>query len=357
VAVFFGAAAVGSALAGRLTDRVGALRGMRFGVAGSIACLLAVAGAARSLPALLGFLAVGGFANAACQIGSNALIASRIRVARQGLAFAAKQSSIPFATLLGGLAVPAIALTVGWRWAFVAGAGLALVALVSMPGGGVTAAERDSAPPGALPLAPLAILAVAGGLGAAAGGAIGSFLVASAVDAGIPEDRAGLLLAASSVCILVTRLVMGVVADRRGRGFFDLAAIMLALGSIGFVLLSGHRPGPFAVGAILAGVTGWGWPGLFNLAVVDHDRSLAAMATGVTQTGVYLGAVVGPLAFGSIAEHASFPAAWLLTAAVALVAAGIMLVGRTRLRRAGVARPAPGPAPGPAAKPAADRCP
>jgi MFS family permease len=333
---------------------------MRFGVAGAITCLLGVAGLARSLPTLLGVLVIGGFANAACQIGSNAVIASRIPVARQGLAFAAKQSAIPLATLLGGLAVPAIALTVGWRWAFVAGAGVALVALVTMPGGGVRAGERDSAAPGALPLAPLAILAVAGGLGAAAGGAIGSFLVASAVDVGISEDRAGLLLAASSVCILVTRLVMGLVADRRGRGFFDLVAAMLALGSIGFVLLSGHRVGPFVVGAILAGVTGWGWPGLFNLAVVDHDRSLAAMATGVTQTGVYLGAVVGPLTFGSIAEHASFPAAWLLTAGIALVAAGIMLVGRTRLRRAGVARPerGPGPAPGtgPPAEPAADRC-
>jgi MFS family permease len=342
--VFFGAAAVGSAAAGRLIHRAGALLGMRVGVAVAALCLLGVAGLARSLPALLGVLAVGGLANAACQIGSNAVIASRITVRRQGLAFAAKQSSIPFATLLGGLAVPAIALTVGWRWAFVAGAGLAVVALVSMPsGGGVAAGERDSAPVGALAIAPLAVLAVAGGLGAAAGGSIGSFLVASAVDAGIHEDRAGLLLAASSVCILVTRLIMGLVADRRGRGFFDLAAAMLAVGSVGFLLLTWHTPGPLVVGALIAGVAGWGWPGLFNLAVVDHDRSLAAMATGVTQTGVYLGAVAGPLVFGSVAEHASFPAAWLLAAATALAAAGTMLLGRTRLRRA-------------APRPAADRC-
>jgi MFS family permease len=339
VAVFFGAGAVGAAIAGRLVHRAGALPSMRIGAAIAIACLLGVAGAARSLPVLLAFLVVGGFGNVVCQLGSNAVIASRVRVGRQGLAFAAKQSSIPLATLLGGLAVPTIALTVGWRWAYVAGAGLALAALLTvLAGDEVAAQERAARPAGPLPLAPLSVLAAAGGLGAAAGGVIGSFLVASAVEVGMGQDEAGTLLAVVSACILATRLVMGLVADRRGRGFFELVAGMLALGALGFVLLTGSAIRPFVIGAVLAGVAAWGWPGLFNLAVVAYDRNLAAIATGVTQTGVYLGAVFGPILFGVVAERASFPAAWLLAAAVSLLAAGMMLLGRSFLRRASALR-------------------
>jgi MFS family permease len=341
VAVFFGAGALGAAVAGRLVHRAGAVPSMRMGAAVAVACLLAIAGFARSLPVLLGCLIVGGFGNILSQLGSNAVIASRVRVGRQGLAFAAKQSSIPLATLLGGLAVPAIALTAGWRWAYVAGAGLALVALVSvLPGAGVRPRERAAPPAGPLPLVPLSLLAAAGGLGAASGGQIGAFLVASAVDVGMGPDQAGVLLAVVSACILVTRLVMGLVADRMGGGFFELVAAMLALGALGFALLTGRSMSPFVIGAVLAGIAAWGWPGLFNLAVVAYDRNLAAMATGVTQTGVYLGAVGGPILFGMVAERASFRAAWLLAAAVSLLAAGMMLVGRSRLRRAAALRPA-----------------
>jgi 4-diphosphocytidyl-2-C-methyl-D-erythritol kinase len=50
------------------------------------------------------------------------LLARRVEVARRATAFAVKQSAIPAAMLLGGLAVPALALTVGWRWAFAGGA-------------------------------------------------------------------------------------------------------------------------------------------------------------------------------------------------------------------------------------------
>ena len=61
----------------------------------------------------------GGLANALGQTSSNALVAARIPAARFGLAYAIKQSAIPLAILLGGLAVPLIALTLHWRAAYV----------------------------------------------------------------------------------------------------------------------------------------------------------------------------------------------------------------------------------------------
>jgi MFS family permease len=354
VATFFGASAAGSAAAGRLVQRVGARGAMvTSGVAAAV-ILLGIAASARSLPVLLCWLLLGGLCNAFCQPSVNALLARSVPVGRQGLAFAVKQSAIPAATLLGGLAVPALALTVGWRWAYVAGAGLAAVALTLVPRGAAAPADRPSAgtagdgagggrtegrlegrparPPGRVPYRPLLILAAAGGMGAAAGNSIGSFLVSSAVHIGIAESHAGLLLASSSAVVLAVRVSVGLLADRRGSGFFQMVTGLMATGAAGFVLLGSATVPVFVAGAVVAAGAGWGWPGAFNLAVVDHDRSLAAVTTGLTQTGVYLGAVVGPVVFGPVVEHGSFVAAWLVSAGFCLAGAVTVEIGRRHLR-------------------------
>jgi MFS family permease len=186
-----------------------------------------------------------------------------------------------------------------------------------------------------VPLKGLAVLALAAGLAAAGGNKIGSFLVTSSVHAGLGERAAGLLLAGASVVMLVVRIGMGLVADRRGRGFFELVALLMALGTGGYLLLATGRLEVLVLGAVVAAGGGWGWPGLFNLAVVDLDRQAAAVATGITQTGVYLGAVAGPLLSGALAERVSFGAAWLVAGALALLGAVIVLLGRRDPRAGG----------------------
>jgi MFS family permease len=335
VAVFFGASALCSTPAGRFVHRVGPARSMLAGGATAITALLGVATVAGSLPLLIAFLAVGGLANAICQPGVNDLLARGIRIGRQGFAFAVKQCAIPFSALLGGLAVPLVALTVGWRWAFAAGAVLAVTAVALVPRASATGSAADERPAGGRRLAvrPLVLLAIAGGFGSGAGGAIGSFLVASSVEVGIAERTAGLLLAGASVLILATRLLMGHLADRRGSGFFGMVAVMLAAGAAGFALLAATSVPVFIAGALVASIAGWGWPGLFQFAIVDNDRGIAALATGITQTGVYTGGVAGPLVFGWLAEHLSYSTAWLTTAASALIAATMVVVGSRSLRR------------------------
>ncbi len=76
-----------------------------------------------------------------------------------------------------------------------------------------------------------------------------------------------------------------------------------------------------------------GWPGLFNLAVVRQHPDAAATASGITQTGTYLGAVVGPVLFGALVERASYRAAWLSAGALAAAGAGAMVMGRRMLLR------------------------
>ena len=343
VAAFFAAASVGSAALGRRAERIGAARALRFAALWSAAAQLAVAGLARSLASLLLLLAVAGAANALAQPSANLLIARALPVRRQGLAFAVKQSAIPLATLLSGLAVPAVALTAGWRWAFAAAAFLSVVAAVSVPGG--AGGGRAGRPAGAAeggdlcraPLRTMVVLSTGIALGAASAGTLGAFLVSSGVDAGLSPGTAGLTLTVGSMVGITMRLVSGLLADRRDGGHLRVVAVMLALGSVAYALLATGRPVIFLAAVPLAFGAGWAWPGLFNLAVVRANPASPAAATGITQTGTYLGAVAGPLAFGFLAEHASFAAAWLAAAAVALAASGAMWAGRAMLRHDRVA--------------------
>jgi MFS family permease len=336
MACFFAGAAATSAVLGRAAERLGPELSMRLSASLSAASLLVIAVAARSFQSLVIVLAVGGVANALSQPAANLFIARRVDPSRLGIALAVKQASVVGATLLGGLAVPTIALTIGWRWAFVAGAALAVVGAVAVPHGpdrrasaGVSRPDRsgDSA------FAALAVLAAGVGLGAAAAGTLGTFLVNAGVEADLSEGSAGLLVAGGSATVIVVRLIAGARADRRQGGNLPIVAAMLALGAIGYLLYATETKAMLIAASPLTFACGWGWPGLFNLAVVRANPQAPGLASGVTQTGTYIGAVAGPLAFGALAESRSFAAAWSLAAACSLAAAVAMIAGRRLLIR------------------------
>ena len=75
------------------------------------------------------------------------------------------------------------------------------------------------------------------------------------------------------------------------------------------------------IGALLAGSLGWAWPGALTLAVVQRSPQAPAWAVGVMMTGLFAGAVAGPLIVGLLAEHDAFSAAWVVCAGFALLAA------------------------------------
>jgi predicted MFS family arabinose efflux permease len=253
-----------------------------------------------------------------------------------------KQSGVPFATFLAGLAVPSIALTAGWRWAYVAAAGVALVAAiavpVSAPAGSWGSASRPAggtvAGAGRLPLRVMVVLAIGVALAAAAAATLGAFFVSAGVEAGLSESTAALTLTLGSALGIAVRLSAGVLADRRSGGHLRSVTAMLFLGSFGYLLFAFGRPGIMLAGVPLAFGAGWAWPGLFNLAVVLANPASPGAATGITQTGTYMGAVLGPLLFGFLAEHLSFGWAWIVAALLGWTAAAAMWTGRGMLRRA-----------------------
>jgi len=327
VTVFFSAGALTAGPLGRVTERVGALTSMRAASLITTACLLAIAAFAGSLPVFFALLAVAGVANGANQPAINLYMAEHVRGARQGLAFGVKQSAIPAAITLSGLALPLLALPLGWRaTTAICGALVLGVALVTARPG--AAAERRPAvavgpgaePPPRLTL-PLFLLAVGAALAAFGPAALGVGLVATAVHAGVAEATAGLVLAVGSAASLVVRVALGARADRRADYGFKVVVLLLGAGSLGFAMLASHSEGLILAGAFLAFTLGWGWPGLYNLGVVDRYRSAPAAATGVTQSGIYVGAASGPAAFGLLVTGLGYSYAWAAIAVVGLLAA------------------------------------
>jgi MFS family permease len=334
VSLYFGTSALASVPGGRVGERLGAGRAMTLAAAGSAVALLGIATLTRSWGQLVAFLALAGCANAVAQPAGNAAISRGVPPHRQGLAFGLKQSAVPTATLLAGFAVPLLGLTVGWRWAFAGGA-LAAASFAftvpSDPSPDQRSGRRLRA--GDAPLGGLVALALAGCLGSASANALGAFLVDSAVAGGMPPGRAGLLLSLGGLTGVGARLLAGWLADHREGRHLPFVSGLLAAGAVGFGLIAGGGPFTLVAGTLLAFGAGWGWNGLFIYAVVRQNRNAPAAATGITQAGVFLGGVVGPLAFGATVERLSYPAAWLGASAVAVLASVFMLLGRWLLLR------------------------
>ena len=338
VALYFGVSALCSLPVGMIVERVGSRWTSRIAALGAAALMTALALFATSYASLVALLLCSAWCNVMGQLSSNLTLARSVPARRMGLSFGVKQAAIPTATLLAGVAVPAIALTVGWRWAYVIGAVLALSALFLCP--------RENAGPPTRPrkadraTAALGVIGAASGLAAGTATALGVFLVSSAVERGVAPGLAGLVLTMGSVIGLSVRLLHGWLADRReesrassGRGGGHVAVVAgsLAAGAAGFGLLAVPGTPALVIGTILAFGLGWAWPGLLQFAVVRLNPSAPAAATSIVQVGVYAGGFAGPIVFGWLATHSGFPVAWSVNAVVMLVSAALMLVGRRML--------------------------
>jgi MFS family permease len=332
VGLYFLAGVGTSILMGRLTEHLGPATALRLGGTVSTFCLLLIA-LATDLTSLSACLFLGGVCNALCQPAANLYVTRTISPTRRGLALALKQSAIPAATLVGGLAVPLVALTIGWRWSFVLcalGAG-ATAALVPQVGVAAAPAERNSA--AGAPLRAMLLLAATVGFGAAGAGCLASFAVAGATRIGVGNALAGWLVAFGSALAIATRVSLGYRADLRGGGHLAIVGWMLLLGAIGALGLRSPAAWLFVGAVPLVFSAGWGWPGLFNLAVISRNPSAPGAATGFTQTGTYLGAALGPMCFGLIADRASWTTAWSTVSIFFLLGAISAAFARAELRR------------------------
>ena len=325
---------VASIHAGELADRMGARRSLLLSMWVTVAGYLAVAVLAQSFPTFLISMAVAGAGLTLAGPAAKVLVAQHVSAHRHGVAFAVHMSAIPLAPLLAGLTVPVVGGTVGWRWAFVGGAVLAVVGILMLPAEtrapGPQRASRAAAPGrfAHVRLAPLFAFGSSATLASSAVFSAAAFFVVNSESAGISEDAAGLLLSATSAGVIAARILLGVMADRGRTGDILTVAVLLVASAGGYTLMAADTPWLYALGGQIAIILGWSWPALMVLALVRMNPHAPGLASSFAVGGLNLGAVVGPAAFGAISDAASSSTALVAAAVWAFAAAGLCLLGR-----------------------------
>ena len=340
VGLFRGTAALTSAHMGRLADRLGSVTSLRLAAGVAAVASAGLALTAVSLATFSIWLVVAGTANAIGQPATNRLLQRHIPPERQGIAFGVKQAAVPTSTMLAGFAVPLIALTLGWRWAFAGPAVLTLLLLAASrgvgqrPAGSVLRRSRDPGGEQAVleDRATIVLLSAAIGLGMAGASAAPAFFVDSAVTGGLRPDIAGLVLAGASIATILSRLLAGYVADRLPGGQLRMAAVMVLLGSVGYALLAVGGPSLYVVGIVIAMALGWGFNGVFWYCLVQAYPDTPGRATGAVAPGGLLGSSLGPIIFGVVVERTSYTVGWTLAGLLGLVAAVVMFLAAERLK-------------------------
>jgi MFS family permease len=341
VTIGFAVGAAAALFGGRLADRLGPRTAVQIGAGFATVSMLGLGLVAESWASLTIFLCIAGFGVAITDPGLAILVDRVIPPGKQGLAFGVKEASIPAATLLAGLAVPAIALTAGWRWAFVLGAIPLAIVVFLLPR--VASAEASPREPelepkldmGEVSSSPhrksIVYAAIGGAMGTAAASGVGVFLTESAVAMGMSQAGAGFLLAAGSVAGIVARISAGVAADRIGGIQFRLISMMLTVGAVTMALGGTGTTLLLIVGTIGAFTGGWAWTGIFFLSLIKTNPTAPGAAAGVGTFSLGLGNASGPLFFGLVAQSFSFPAAWVVAGVVGGVGALLMGLGHRSL--------------------------
>ena len=264
----------------------------------------------------------------------------------RNLVYSVKQAGVPLGGVVASLAVPALALALGWRMALAAASLVPFLLIVAIHlAHGHQHIDRAAIPRSSL-LADqkmlfgqpaLATLAFLSFVYSAVQLSVSAFTVTTLVeDAGWGLVAAGTVAAVTQAAGAFGRVGWGLVADRMGGGFRLLGFLgvfgaMLALG-LGASL---YFQAPDALNValfVLSGAVWLGWNGVMLAEVARQaPEGHVGAATGAALVYTFLGVLIGPSSFALIADlTGSFATAF---AAFSLFGvAGVIAVVVTRLR-------------------------
>ena len=318
-------------VSGGAADRLGPKRVLRSGVAIALIATFLMGFLGNSFFLLMVFIGLNRVAEGIIHPATNALISSSVILERQGIAMAAKQSAVPFATALAGFAVPTLGIVFGWKGTFLVVAVLAFPAWFVIPNAPSINKRNFASRREMWRVSHLQLLALAGAFSAAAVVTVSGFLTTSAKNAGYSDGSAGLILGLGGVLMIISRLTWGYLADRFLFDIFKAVSGSLLIGSLAFVLFAIESKASIAIGSIFIFGIGWSWPGLALLGIIEQHRDEPGEATAIVQTSIRIGAMFAPLGFGLIADSFNYSYAWLCSLVSALLGGFFMFLASSRL--------------------------
>lgn len=154
--------------------------------------------------------------------------------------------------------------------------------------------------------------------------ALNGFLTITAIQTlHVTPAVASLTFAAAFAAATFARLFWGWFTDRVMRDRIGLLGMLCVFASVSSLAVAFLRPasiGWLLPVALVLGFTGAGWNGVMAAALAEiGGANRAGSALGLTLTGIFAASAIGPLVFGSIADHHSLATAWIVTSIVTLV--------------------------------------
>lgn len=296
--------------------------------------------AATSLPAFFAVRALLGIGEAFFFVAAVAAIADIAPPARRGEAINLGSLSVYLGLAAGPFIGETVLAASGFDAVWVAAAAIAAVATglaglvresapgVLEPRDGPRRRGRLFHPAGILP----GFLVLTGAWGMA-----GYFAFAALLAGGVGMSSAGLPLAMYALIVIVLRIVFASLPDRMGPA--RLAGAALAITAVGLAVI-GVAPGQagFLAGtAVFAVGIAFMFPALIALAVSRVDETERGSVVGTTSAFLDLSFGLGPAVLGVVVDASGFPAAFLVSAAIAALGAGVIAVRRRSLVRVAAA--------------------
>src|SRR5680860_213968 len=319
ISIIYTSGAIISAQAGTLVSRFGGCAiNQAAMVIGALGCIVIASGSLLLMA--FGSVLIGvsyGLTNPAASQILNRLTPSH----RRGLVFSIKQTGVPLGGVLAGLALPGIAILVGWQGALytVSCVGFLMAASLlplrnnwdrNRDRGVRISASLFSGPVLVWRSAPLRALALMGFCFSAIQLSLMSFLVTLLV-----EDALWSIVAAGVAASVVqgfgalARIFWGALADKLDKGIQILVVIGLItiVSSLAVSTLSPDWPASLVMIVMtIFGAAAIGWNGVFIAEVVKAaPQGYEGAATGGALTYTFAGVVLGPALYASV--HNFFP--------------------------------------------------
>jgi predicted MFS family arabinose efflux permease len=252
-----------------------------------------------------------------------------------------KQAGLTLGGIASALALPPLALALGWRAALAAAGAVSLACAALVAAIYRDVSERGGASPGGRPrlrdLAPVVrrpgvavVLACGLALGMAQSSALAYLVLFARETFGMSSVDAARLLALAHLGGVAGRLGWGAVSDRlfggRRRPGLALNALIGAAGFAALGLGGAISPRLAIPVAFVVGMGAFGWVGLFFalMAEVGGARS-AGLMTGLGVIFAWGGVLLGPPLFGALVEASdSYRPGWLVLAALSLTVAAVL---------------------------------